>query len=172
MRNRTRAKDDFYKTPEPCARLIEKYLPLHESWWECCAGDGVIFDVSDKIRLATDLNPRRSDIQTLDVLTCDKPDGVDAVVTNPPFNLADEIMERLLFEFNLPILFLVRVEFINAMKRKRLQECIHHMDIVTNLIKFETEDGRIINGNGTGRCAWFYMKPEKQKEQIVSWVSY
>lgn len=172
MRSRERAKNDFYRTPPECAALIKRHLPKHQNWWECCAGDGVIVDISKRITLATDLQPRRSDILKADILTCEKPSGIDAVVTNPPFNIAENIMERILFDFNLPLLFLVRVEFMNALKRKKLQDCVAHMDIVSELIKFETEGGRIINGNGTGRCAWFYMTPSKNVAQTVSWVAY
>ena len=172
MRSRQREKNDFYRTPPECAELIKRHLSKHNNWWECCAGDGVIKDVSNQIALATDLFPRRKDILKSDILTCEKPNGIDAVVTNPPFNIAEEIIERILCEFNLPLLFLVRVEFMNALKRKSLQDRVAHMDIVSELIKFEAEDGRIINGNGTGRCAWFYMTPSKNETQTVSWVSY
>ena len=170
MRNRKREYLDFYKTPTECVNIISDYSKKFNNWWECCAGDGAIVDAFPNISLATDINPRRNDIENLDILTCSKPNNIDAVITNPPFVCADKIVEKILFEFELPLLFLMRVEYMNALKRKHLHKHINNVMIISNLIKFETEEGRIINGNGTGRCAWFFMTPKKNEKTNLDWL--
>ena len=54
--------------------------------------------------------PNFDGIEKLNVLTCDKPKDVDAIITNPPFFAINEILDRALFEWKIPILLLCRIE--------------------------------------------------------------
>jgi hypothetical protein len=109
---RGRAPNDFYATPAPVTRaLYRRYKDLLEgaTVWEPCAGDGAMADTlldSGVARvICTDLNPlpaRRANppygrIMASDALTLRKlPAGLDAVVTNPPFNIAAEFIHHML----------------------------------------------------------------------------
>src|ERR1700693_1173604 len=110
MRKRNREARDFYRTPRECVRLASDLMPKNLRWWEPCAGDGAISSFYDEIVFASDIHPMAQNIQSLDVLTCQRPEGVNAIITNPPFGTAYEILDRALFEWKVPTLFLMRIE--------------------------------------------------------------
>ena len=95
-----------------------------------------------------------------------KPDNIDGIITNPPFTLGYELIKKSLFEWKVPCLLLMRVEYIAAKARQDVVKHMTDMHIVSDLIKFETESGRIVNGNGTGRCAWMLFDPNETPEFI------
>jgi len=98
-----REKDDFYPTP---AALID---PLIERWrvhleggvvWEPACGDGAICKVLERHGIAsigTDLVDRGYGESRRDfLLELKPPEGVDAIVTNPPFRLWRQFAEHAL----------------------------------------------------------------------------
>ena len=169
---KNREARDFYRTPRECVRLAADLMDRNLRWWEPCAGDGAISSFYDEIVFASDIYPMAQNIQSLDVLTCQKPESVDAIITNPPFDLAYEILDRALLEWKIPALFLIRIEPLSTKKRNAYTRCLSHMHIVSSLINFETEDGRIVHGNGTMRCAWCLFSPQPITHTITKWLVY
>lgn len=100
---RGRSQDDFYPTPvevtEALMRRWGKVIPPMPIW-EPCAGNGVMLDViqrhlPDASVLGTDIEPRRADIRPLDILATRGDGGrFGAVITNPPFALAEPIIRH------------------------------------------------------------------------------
>ena len=172
MRQRLHSERDFYRTPKECVELAKELMDDSLRWWEPCAGDGAINSVLPQVTFASDIQPLKEGIEKLDILTCDKPDDVDAIITNPPFFAINEILDRALFEWKIPILLLIRIEPLSTQKRNSYTKFISNMNIVSSLIKFTTGDGRIVNGNGTMRCAWALFSPIEQKQCITKWVVY
>ena len=172
MRQRLRADRDFYRTPKECVLLADKLMDDSLSWWECCAGDGAISSNLSKITYSSDIYPMVDGIEKLNVLTCDKPKDIDAIITNPPFFAINKILDRALFEWKIPILLLCRIEPLSTKIRNHYTKFISDMYIVSDLIKFQTEDGRVVNGNGTMRCAWMLFSTEKQSYTKTKWVTY
>jgi hypothetical protein len=168
-----RADRDFYRTPQECVELAAPLMDNALRWWEPCAGDGAISAwYSSLISFASDIHPLKPEIKKLDALRCDKPDGIDAIITNPPFYAAYALLDRALFEWRIPALMLIRIEPLSTLKRKQYTAHLSHMNIVSNLIAFETADGRIVNGNGTMRCAWCLFSPRTVQFTITHWVAY
>lgn len=172
MRQRERADRDFYRTPVEAAELAIDLMDKNLQWWEPCAGDGAISSNVPGITYASDIHPMSNGIDKLDMLTCDKPDNVNAVVTNPPFFAQYELLDRCLYEWKIPALLLVRVEPLSTQKRNHYTKHLSKLHIVSSLIKFETEDGRIVNGNGTVRCGWFLFTPETVEYTQTKWVTF
>ena len=170
----TRREDrDFYRTPKECVELAGPLMNKESHWWEPCAGDGAISShYPELITLASDIHPMKDGITTLDVLKCNKPSGVDAIITNPPFFAAYEILDRALFEWRIPALLLIRIETLSTMRRNSYTAHLSHMNIVSKLIAFATQDGRIVNGNGTMRCAWCLFGPNTVPHTVTKWVTY
>ena len=101
---RGRDPDEYYATPAPVTvALMQQYGELFvrgKRVWEPCAGCGMMMD---QIRLAgaarvigTDTAPRRDDVIMGNVLKTKRMPIVDAIITNPPFNLAPEIISHIL----------------------------------------------------------------------------
>jgi hypothetical protein len=99
-----RADKDFWPTPpELRTALIRYVLPLLPAGvvWECAAGDGVLADAlmqGGREVILSDIDPQRRGIMRLDFLKDDPPRATRGaiLITNPPFNTADEFRERAL----------------------------------------------------------------------------
>jgi hypothetical protein len=163
---------DFYRTPIECVKLASDLMDENLRWWEPCAGDGAISSYYPEITFASDIKPVAKGINRLDVLRCDKPRNVDAIITNPPFFAAYDVLERALGEWKIPALLLIRIEPLSTQKRNAYTKRLSQMHIVSNLVKFETDDGRIVNGNGTMRCAWCSFEPGVVRHTITRWMTY
>jgi hypothetical protein len=172
MRKRERADRDFYRTPVAAVDLANDLMDHNLKWWEPCAGDGAISSRLENIVFSSDIHPMAKGIKKLDVMSCKKPTNIDAVITNPPFFLAYNILDRCLFEWKIPALLLLRIEPLSTQKRNSYTKYLSHMNIVSSLIKFETETGRIVHGNGTIRCAWCLFQTKKVKYTITKWVTF
>ena len=94
MRQRLRADRDFYRTPKECVFSADKLMDDSLSWWECCAGDGAISSNLSKITYSSDIYPMVDGIEKLNVLTCDKPKDIVAILTNPPFFAIERLRAR------------------------------------------------------------------------------
>lgn len=97
-----RVENDFYPTPPEvteslCRAYADVLRPM--SVWEPCAGDGTMGDVlgryAREVRM-TDIAPRRADVGRGDFLAQTELREVTAIVTNPPFNLAEDIIRHAL----------------------------------------------------------------------------
>lgn len=160
MRNRTREKLDYYRTPRECVALRADV----SNAWDSCAGDGVFKEVlGDRIVKQSDINPRKDSIESLDFLGVNElPPGVEMVVVNPPFFKAAEFIQKAIFDLKVPIWALIRIEWLSTKKNQMLQDFCWEVEIVSELVKFQTEDGRVVNGNGTARVAWCLFKPQTE----------
>ncbi len=157
---------EFYPTPIKAIELARPLLDTNKKWWEPCAGDGRILEYYDNVVLGTDIKPRSPNVKELDFMFMDKPDVIEGIITNPPFTLGYDLINKALFEWKIPALLLMRVEYIAAKSRQDVVKYMTNMHIVSDLIKFETISGRIVNGNGTGRCAWMLFDPNATLDYI------
>lgn len=110
-RGRKRNKNDFYPTPGWCVdELLSELKPvtLH-SFCEPCRANGQIFDrVNAKRKLWAELSDGRDYLK--------RQYGVQAIITNPPFSLAQEFLEKSLREAQF-VAYLLRVNFIGSQRR-------------------------------------------------------
>ena len=95
---KARRAHDFYPTPpgttRPILPLLREHFPL--LIWEPCCGDGAISEVlkaDGKQVVSTDLIDRGYGEGVVDFLNTGRPLAY-AIVTNPPFNLVDEIINH------------------------------------------------------------------------------
>tara|TARA_B100000767_G_C19454206_1_gene405353 strand:+ start:47 stop:616 length:570 start_codon:yes stop_codon:yes gene_type:complete len=169
MRNRkkqNKEEHEFYPTPIDAVELARTLLDQNKRWWEPCAGDGRILNHFDNVILGTDIKPRSPEVKESNFITMNKPKNIEGIITNPPFTLGYDLIKKALYEWKIPALLLMRVEYIAAKARQDVVKHMTDMHIVSDLIKFETISGRIVNGNGTGRCAWMLFDPNKTPEYI------
>ena len=117
-----RRESDFYPTPPEATRAL---LPLIAHWprrvWEPCCGDGAISRVLEAEGYSvnsTDLVYRGYGIGDRDFFKCEAI-ATRIIITNPPFNLADEFIthaQRLEVGY---MALLLKIDFWNAAKRRR-----------------------------------------------------
>lgn len=113
--------DDLYETPEVATLALLKVEPIPFTVWEPCCGPGAIVRVlraSGRGVVATDLvdygcPDSQSGVDFL--MERQAPAGVPAIVTNPPFKLAEECVERAL-TICPEVYMLLRVAFLEGLR--------------------------------------------------------
>ena len=123
-----RNENDLYPTPPLATYILQKYVDLPKKIVEPCAGRGNIsiellrhgFDV-----MSFDLHQYDDILCSIttgvNVLDLQKPEGYEALVTNPPYHkdLPRKIAEKGVAEYDVTALF-VRLTFLEGKKRKKL----------------------------------------------------
>lgn len=93
-----RQRNDFYPTPPEVTRALLESYDFDSHIWEPCAGDGAMTDVLKGygfITYSSDIDPQREDIEKFDFLKM-KYKLADAIITNPPFSIAEDIIRKCL----------------------------------------------------------------------------
>lgn len=109
---------DFYPTPPDVTIALLDFLqiPKGAMIWEPACGDG------DMARVFSDqgYGVISTDIRLgVDFLTADMPECVDWIITNPPFSIADEFIERCT-DHRKPFALLLKSQYWHAAKRRNL----------------------------------------------------
>lgn len=119
-------KDDLYETPEVAVQALMRVEMLPHYLWEPCAGRGAIVRPLRAVGhtvLASDLvdygDPTH--FTRRDFLMEKLPDGVEAIVTNPPFKLAEEFVTHAL-NICPHVIMLLRLAFLESERRVDLLE--------------------------------------------------
>lgn len=117
---------DFYPTPPECTVALLTYLnlPAGTVVWEPAAGEGHIVEVlADRgfSVVASDLHPTGYVTESTDYLTAPLPAGVDMVITNPPFSIAQEFIEHTL-DLGVPFALLLKSQYWHSKGRRALFE--------------------------------------------------
>lgn len=152
-----RKERDLYETPAWVTAALFPHLPsLPDVIWEPAAGSGKMADAlqeaSEKV-----ISVIRTDIATgTDFLKCADRNGADAIVTNPPYEIATEFIEHAL---NLTepygvVAMLLRTDFDHAKTRRNLfseHKAFSKKVVLTKRIKW-FEDSK---GQPSFNHAWF-----------------
>lgn len=106
-----RAPYDTYETPEWAVKALLEIVPIEASWkyLEPCRASGRIYN---HLPIGSAWGEVREGI---DYLTTDYP-HVDVVITNPPYSLAQEFVDKALKEADV-VIMLLRLGFLESMKR-------------------------------------------------------
>ena len=111
---------DFYPTPPEvtmalCEWMKERGMRM-QSVWEPACGDGrmvrMLEQYFDQV-VGTDIQ------QGTDFLTAEKPDGIEWIITNPPFSLAEQFIRKAA-ECNVPFAMLLKSQYWHSARRKKL----------------------------------------------------
>ena len=106
---------DFYPTPPECTIALIEFLKLKPSIiWECAAGEGAISKVLEKYGhtvISTDI------ITGDDFLKTQR--ECEAIITNPPFNLSEQFIEKALADAPI-VAMLLKSQYWHAKKRSRI----------------------------------------------------
>ena len=140
--------DDF-QTPPIALKPLIPYLNKNWKIWECAAGKG---NLSNGLkRLGFDVYP--TDILFGYNFLFDKLPEFDCIITNPPFSLKQEFLERA-YSFNVPFAFLLPLTTFEGKKRQKLfREYGLEVILFDKRINFETPSGK---GSGSWfATAWF-----------------
>lgn len=124
-----RHPSDFYETPTEATVALMNQLELdpcdpNTDIWEPACGDGAIAQFLMGMGFYVEPSDIRKETPYFqkDFLT-GKPEHCDWIITNPPFNLADEFIRRA-WSLEVPFAFLLKATFWNTKAHGKLfQEC-------------------------------------------------
>lgn len=140
---------DDYQTPAKALRPLLPYLKKDWIIWECAEGKG---NLSSELRkqgfkvIGTDI------LNGHDFLTW-KPEKFDCIITNPPFSLKQEFLERV-YNLGKPFALLLPLTTFETKKRQNLfQKYGTEVIFFDKRINFETPDGS--GGGSWFATAWF-----------------
>jgi len=162
----TRNPYDFYRTPKWCTEAIADQIHWHNGLvdvLEPCIGDGAISNVLlgkyvDHVEWAEITKGR-------DFLTYDFGRRFDFVVTNPPFSLAQEFIEKSLTLANC-VVMLLRLNFLASKSRKEFWEK-HPPTAIHVLTKRPSFTG---NGTDATDYAWFVWDSTGRQKKGFYWL--
>lgn len=123
--------DDLYETPAEAVHALLRVEPLPRNIWEPCCGLGAITRVlrsAGHVVHATDLvdyNSNHQDHARRDFLMeRSTPAGTEAIVTNPPYKLANEFVAHAL-ELCPRVVMLLRLAFLESERRTTILDGGH-----------------------------------------------
>lgn len=158
-----RVDDDFYATPPECVDALLENVELPNKIWEPCCGDGAISKVLEGNGydvISTDLNNYGFGEPFTDFLKQNKK-RADCVVTNPPFKISQDIIEKC-FEMDVStVALLLKTQYWHAKKRTDLFEKYIPSKILAMNWRPDFSGG----GSPTMDCIWTVW--EKGKTQCV-----
>ena len=113
-----RNPSDFYPTPPEATKALLDFLhlPNGTAVWEPACGEGHMVETM----LENGLRVTGTDIQQgVDYLCAEMPEGVDWIITNPPFSLAEQFVRKSA-EHGKPFALLLKSQYWHAAKRVKL----------------------------------------------------
>jgi len=120
---RERVENDFYATPDDAIKSILDIEKLDGDIWEPACGNGAISKIlhkyypNSKIH-STDLIDRGFGIGGVDFLISDI--KTDNIITNPPFNLAKQFIEKALNSASKKVIMFAKIQLLESADRKAL----------------------------------------------------
>lgn len=118
-----RPKDDFYRTPERATKALLSVETFSGSIWEPACGDGAISEVliaAGHEVYSSDLIDRGYGESNHDFLLTNH--RADNIITNPPYKLANEFIERSLMLTTGKVAMLLKLTALAGKERRRIFE--------------------------------------------------
>jgi hypothetical protein len=181
--------DDLYETPACAVHALLAVEPVPLTCWEPACGPGAIVSIlraSGRAVVATDLvawgcPDSESGVDFL--MECKAPDGVPAIVTNPPFKLADEFASHALGLVP-EVYLLLRGAFLEGMRWYRPEESKRGLGLRDHLVRVWMFAPRLPfmhrhgyegkkNSSSGMPFAWFVFHRDAAKDQAaqVRWIN-
>lgn len=167
------AGPDFYPTPDWGTRALLRHVTFKGNILEPCCGDGAMAEVLQETGLrivASDIvyrgYGRKKDFLQIN-------DRFDNVVTNPPFNVAEELLAHALKLARRKVCFLLRTAFLES--RRRYERFYRDQPPALVLVFSERlsmyPKSYDVQSGGTTSYAWFvWDKHNTSGETRIEWI--
>lgn len=173
---RERVEDDFYATPTGSViQLLTREEIIYPAW-ECACGDGAIAKLLKGDVLATDLIDRGYGQGGVDFLTTEPDKEIKTVITNPPFNLFTEFLERGLEMAKEKLILFGKLQALEGEKRATILENTP-LKVVYVFKKRQSplRNGSPVDEKGkpwasTMAFAWFVWEKGFVGEPVIRWI--
>lgn len=170
----TKEGPDFYPTPRWGTEALLKHINFNGVILEPCCGDGAMAEV---LKEKTNCEVISSDLydrgygEKRDFLSYKN--SIDNIVTNPPFNIAEDLLLHAFKLYEKKICFLLRAAFLESSRR---YNNIFSINPPAKVLIFSERlslypKGTEVNGGGTTSYAWFvWDREDSSKETKIEWI--
>jgi hypothetical protein len=123
---RGRDPDEWYATPKEATRALLRVMPLglSDHIWEPCCGDGAmskIMEAHGPRVLSTDIKTRDYGTEQDFFETKLLPEGITGIITNPPWNRAEEFVRHAILDLKVAnMALLLKATWWHAHGRQKL----------------------------------------------------
>jgi hypothetical protein len=181
---RERVENDYYATdPKSTKSLLENHEFFGESFLEPCCGEGHISKILEerfpekKIK-SQDLIYRNYGSGNIDFLTWKTNESFDNIITNPPYKLAQEFIEKSfeLLNNNGQIAMFLKIQFLEGQKRKKFfKKYPPKVVYVFSSRQNPWRNGSPVDEKGktwssTMCFSWFVWEKGYKGETIIKWI--
>lgn len=169
----TREDNDWYVEPEWCVEALKARVPFIGHIHDPCCGMGTIPRIMGGT--GADLVDRGYGYPQRDFLTDQT--AYDNIVTNPPYNIAQQIIEHALKTARMRVAALVQVKFLASQRRHKL----FTRDETERVLMFSrrpsmppgaqlAEKGESIRGGGSIDFCWVVWCRGNLAPTVLDWV--
>lgn len=159
-----RNENDRYETPKWAVEALLRLIPINPQWTylEPCRASGRFYEHMPEGSLWAEIS------EGVDYLKTDFP-KVNCVLTNPPYSLAQEFVEKAHTESGV-IIMLLRLGFLESMKRVEFWKKypVDHLVVLSRRPSF-TDNGKT-DGAGYAYFIWDKMG-RLELDNAVYWIS-
>jgi hypothetical protein len=183
--NRERVEEDYYATPKEATESLLNSFDLSEceSFYEPACGEGHISKVLEKFYPdadihSTDLIDRGFGVGNIDFLKLDSfTRKFDCIITNPPFKLSQEFIEKGLKLSNKYVIMFAKIQLLEGVARRKLFDKFppKYIYVFTERVN-PLRNGSPVDENGkkwasTMCFAWFVWEINFSGEPIIRWLN-
>lgn len=182
-----RVENDYYATdPKAVTMLLSKYDIFGQEILEPCVGGGMIADTINSFYTnkrnitALDIIDRGyPNTIVQDFLTWETNNKYDAIITNPPYSLAKEFIEKglTLLNNNGQMAMFLKIQFLEGQKREELFNKYPPKYVYVFRNRMATwNNGQSLDPNtgkkwATTMChAWFIWEKDSKTEPVIRWL--
>lgn len=171
-----RHEDDYYRTPAHCTQALLSVEVLDPVVWEPACGDGAIAKVLEAAGYSvtsTDLHDRGYGEPCVDFLTATEL-RADCIVTNPPYELADEFALHALALGADKVMLLCRLAWLEGQERyERLysQQQLARVWVFASRQTLWRGDEESEDDGGMTAYAWFVFQRGHSGIAELGWLS-
>lgn len=183
---RERVCNDFYATPPSAVKAILNKITLEGSILEPAAGQGHISKVlkeyypnSEIISIDLIQRENKFDIPIqggVDFLTYKFDRKFDNIITNPPFNLSQEFIEKALDLSNSKVIMFAKIQLLEGNKRREMfdNSPLKYIYVFTKRVN-PMRNGEELDEKGkpwaSRMCfAWFIWEHGYQGKPVIRWL--
>lgn len=171
---------DYYQTPAWATEALLKAEHFSGNVLEPCCGAGAISRVLEDYNFSVCSADIRTDDnvygkQGMDILNIKKDDtrGIDNIITNPPYNNAQAVIEKSLELADKKVAMLLKLTFLESGKRYKFfkDTPLKNVWVFCKRVTMHPEGVKKPKNSGTITFAWFVWERGYTGKPMIGWIN-